>query len=95
MFSLSKIASYQGKWELINSEKMSQEDIDAVKTNKVIEGDYGKSVCLFLKNGRYQYIPVSTNGRQPSANEVLDLQKVTIETLHRDGSEDIYRARID
>ena len=94
MFTISKLDHYRGKWNLTESAKLTDADKASIRMAKVVNSDYGKSVCLFLSTGGYSYLPVSTNGRQPSVGEVINLDDITVETLSRDGDKDIYRAKL-
>lgn len=92
MFNVSVLQTYEAKWNLVNSEKL---DTTGILSAKVVASDFGTSACFFLSNGKRSYMPMSINGTKLNVNDVIDLQRVTVETLHRDGQKDIYRCRID
>lgn len=95
MSIISSLVQYKGKWNLVNSSKLEQEDLDAIKSAHVVNSEYGLSVCFILNGGGYSYMPVSQNGIQPNVGDRVDLSAITVEQLHREGDKDIYRAKLD
>lgn len=90
----SSLKTYQGKWNVVSNKPVSQDDINAVESAEVVASQYGKSVCLHMKDGGMKFLPVSTEGRQPRVGETIDLEKCNIVQLHRDGDEDIFRLEL-
>lgn len=95
MSILSSLQVYAGKWNLIGTAKFDESDKASIKSATVVNSQYGKSVCFFLVGGGTAYMPMSNQGTQLEVGDVVDIDKCTVETLHRDGSADIQRCRID
>lgn len=89
------IQVYAGKYSVKAEQKLDAEDIAMFSGAKVVTSEYGKSVCFFLKSGGQQYIPLSTMGLQKEPGESVDLEKVSLQVLERQGSQDILRAKIN
>lgn len=87
---LSKLPVYAGKWSVKSTNSFSQEDIDSVSQAVVVDSQYGRSVCFFLKAGGQTYIPLDTNSTKGVGEEV-DLKTAKLLTLGRPGEADIYR----
>lgn len=86
----SNLKVYAGKWNVVNSQNFSQEEIDLVDHATVVDSQYGNSVCFFMKAGGQTFIPLSTNSTLGLGDDV-DLSKAKLLTLHREGDADIYR----
>lgn len=84
---------YQIGWELVNSRKFTQEEIEAVAGAEVVPSQYGKSVKFALKRGGCVYIPVSRDSAV-STGQTVDLQTAKILTLSKPGEDDIERIEI-
>lgn len=81
---------YGGSWNVTGSRNFEAEEIAAVKEATVVNSEYGKSVCFFMKSGGTTYIPLS-NQSGLSVGDTVDMAKAKILTLHRDGNDDINR----
>jgi hypothetical protein len=68
------------------------EEIAAVEQAKVVESQYGLSVCFLMKSGGQTYIPLDTNSSL-AIDDLVDLSKAQLVTLQRPGEKDIYRVR--
>lgn len=86
---------YAEKWQLKSCVPMDAEDKALFSGAKIVDSQYGKSVCLFLKNGGQNFIPVSNNSIEVNIGDTVNLDKVEIETLGRSGEADIYRLKIN
>lgn len=85
---------YAAKWKVKGEQKLTQEEINATTKAEVVPSQYGKSVCFMLVTGEQCYIPLdetSTIG----VGETLDLNKIVIKTLEREGSDDIMRVYVE
>ena len=78
-------------WQLVNSRSFSEAEINAIRSNTVVESQYGKSVCFFLKSGGQSYIPLSTQGADVNVGDSIDMNTAKLVTLHREGSGNILR----
>ena len=90
MSIFSNLKKYASSWEVIGRRSFSPEEIAEVKEAHVIPSQYGMSVCFFMKSGGQIYIPVG-QGSSLVTGEVVDLTKVELLTLHKDGECDILR----
>lgn len=83
---------YAGKWQEKEVRAFAPEEIDAVDSTKVVESQYGFSVCFFMKAGGQTYIPLDQNSTK-TVGEVIDLKTAKLVILSRQGEDDIYRVR--
>lgn len=89
MSILSTLKTYgHGKWQVVNSETFSSEDLEAISSAHVVESQYGMSVCLMLRNGLSCYLPVSRDCHCEVGQKV-NLAKAQILTLSCEGEDDI------
>ena len=91
IFSALKV--YAGKWSEKNVRDFTSDEVAAVEQAKVVESQYGFSVCFFMKSGGQSYIPLDQNS-SASIGDTIDLTKATLVTLGKQGEKDIYRVRI-
>lgn len=84
-----------GKWTLKSEVSLAAEDKAMFSSAKVVSSEYGKSVCFFLKSGGQQYIPMSNQGAQLNIGDNVNLDRVTIQVLGKQGERDILRAKIN
>lgn len=85
---------YGENWQKVNERAFNQDEINAVRSNSVVNSQYGKSVCFFLKGGGQSYIPVSKQGADPTLGSSIDLTTAKLVTLHREGDGDILRVEL-
>ena len=88
----SALRIYAGKWNEKNVRAFAPEEVAAVELAKVVESQYGYSVCFMMKNGGQSYIPLDQNSSL-GIDTVIDLTKAQLVTLQRPGENDIYRVR--
>ena len=88
----SALRVYAGKWSEKNVRDFAPEEVAAVEQAKVVESQYGFSVCFFMKAGGQTYIPLDQNSSL-GIDDVVDLTKAKLVTLQRPGEDDIYRVR--
>ena len=81
---------YAGKWQVKDTKKFSQEEIDLVDRAEVVDSQYGQSVCFFMKSGGQTYIPLDQNSFR-ATGDTVDLSQASIVTLSKQGEADIYR----
>ena len=84
---------YASKWSETECRNFTAEEIAAVQSATVVASQYGNSVCFFMKAGGQTYIPLSRNASL-AVGDAVDVKKVKLLTLHRDGSDDITRIDI-
>ena len=88
----SALRVYAGKWSEKNVRDFTSDEVAAVEQAKVVESQYGFSVCFFMKSGGQSYIPLDQNSSK-GLDEVIDLTKAKLVTRQRPGEDDIYRVR--
>ena len=86
----SALRVYAGKWQVKETKKFSQEEIDLVDRAEVVDSQYGQSVCFFMKAGGMTYIPLDQNSSK-ATGDTVDLSQASIVTLSKQGEADIYR----
>ena len=92
MSIFSGLTSYAGKWQVKSVAPMSAEDIASVASAHVVNSQYGLSCCFMMKAGNMHFIPMDQNC-STAPGEVLDLNKVKVVTLEKQGEADIQRIR--
>ena len=85
-----KLEVYAQKWALKSSRPFNSNELSAVSNAVVVDSDYGKSVCFFMKSGGRTYLPLSTESSL-EAGEIVDLSTAKIITLSKSGESDIMR----
>ena len=88
----SALRVYAGKWQVKETKKFSQEEIDLVDRAEVVDSQYGQSVCFFMKAGGMTYIPLDQNSSK-ATGDTVNLSQASIVTLSKQGEADIYRVR--
>ena len=83
---------YAGKWNEKNSRDFTPEEVEAVQEAKVVESQYGYSVCFTMKSGGTTYIPLDQNS-SASEGDIVNLSTAKLVTLSKVGEDDIYRVR--
>lgn len=86
----SALRVYAGKWQVKETKKFSQEEIDLVDRAEVVDSQYGQSVCFFMKAGGMTYIPLDQNSSK-ATGDTVDLSQASLVTLSKQGEADIYR----
>lgn len=86
----SAIHVYPGAWQETNSRSFSEEEIKSITSAKVVDSNYGSSVCFTMKSGGKAYIPLS-NRCSKAVGEEVDIKSAKLITLSREGDGDIYR----
>lgn len=96
MSILDSLRVYRGKWQVKSVKAFEDSDIKNVSRAEVVASDFGKSVCLHLSSGGYQYMPVSSSSKvEAPIGSAVDLTKCNCVTLGREGDDDIYRVEIN
>lgn len=79
-------------WRISNSRHLTNEEISAISSNRVVKSQYGLSVEFSMKKGGVTYIPLLNN--MLSENAEINLQEAQILTLSKEGEKDIYRIEV-
>ena len=88
----SALRIYAGKWSEKEVRNFTQDEVAAVEQAKVVESQYGYSVCFLMKSGGQTYVPLDQNSSLGIGSQV-DLTKAQLVTLQCPGEQDIYRVR--
>ena len=81
---------YAEKWQVTNERAFSKEEIDSVESAKVVDSQYGLSVCFLMRSGGMTYIPLDQNSDKVTGDSVK-LEEASLLTLSKRGEADIYR----
>lgn len=85
---------YGENWQKVNERTFNAAEIAAVRSNSVVNSQYGKSVCFFMKGGGQTYIPLSNQGADAALGSSIDMNTAKVVTLHREGDGDILRVEL-
>lgn len=88
----STLKSYATPWVESARRNFSEEEKNAIESTKVVDSEYGLSVCFMMKAGGMTYIPLSRDSKLTEGASV-DLNSASLITLSRQGEEDIVRVR--
>ena len=88
----SNIKTYATGWAVKSTSKISPADIAAVDRAVVVDSQFGKSVCFYLKAGGQAYYPVALDS-ELSVGQTVDLNAVEVLTLEKSGEKDIIRIK--
>lgn len=86
----SALRVYAGKWNVKDTRAFTSEEIAAVDTAKVVDSQYGQSVCFIMKSGGQTFIPLDQNSSK-ATGDIVDLNAASLVTLEKQGEADIYR----
>lgn len=79
-----------GSWTLKSSRAFTPEEQAMVTSAKVVDSQYGNSVCFMMAGGGMTFIPLS-NTSSKGVGESIDLSTAKLLTLGKTGENDIYR----
>ncbi len=88
----TNIKTYATGWAVKSTSKMSPADIAVVDRAVVVDSQFGKSVCFYLKAGGQAYFPVAQDS-ELSVGQTVDLNAVEVLTLEKSGEKDIIRIK--
>lgn len=84
---LAGLKKYAEGYKPIKEEFFSDEEIAAIKEAKVVNSNYGLSVCLFLVGGGQSYIPVGRDALPyAEVGQIVDLRKAKVVDLQQGDS---------
>ena len=86
------LQKYASQFGVVDSRSFTPEEIAQCTSAKVVDSQYGQSVCFYMHSGCQHYIPVSRDSIVATGT-VIDLTKAKILTLERD-DETIHRIEI-
>ena len=81
---------YAGKWSVKETRAFTSDEISAIDSAKVVDSQYGQSVCFMMKSGGMTYIPLDQNSSK-ATGDTVDLSAASLVTLSKQGEADIYR----
>lgn len=88
----SALQVYAGKWNEKEVRAFSSEELAAIESAKVVDSQYGQSVCFMMKSGGMSYIPLDQNSSK-AVGDAVNLEEASLVTLSKQGEADIYRVR--
>ena len=91
---LEKLRVYRGKWNVKSVDKFDADEAEKCSSAVVVPSEFGQSVCMTLKSGGTQYMPLSNTSRAVANGEQVNLADCNVVTLGRDGDDDIYRIEV-
>lgn len=94
VFGNGTLQVYGENWQKVSERAFNAEEINAVRSNSVVESQYGKSVCFFMKGGGQSYIPLSKQGADAALGSSIDMSAAKLVKLHREGDGDILRVEL-
>lgn len=77
-------------WQLKSERNFTQEEINQVVKAVVVSSQYGNSIQFIMKTGAITYIPLEQSSNLTTST-IIDITKVKLLTLEKDGESDIYR----
>lgn len=86
---LSALKTYAEKWEVKEVGTFDQEEIAAILKAEVVPSEYGLSIKMTLKSGGAKYVALDRDSKVV-IGEIIDLTKVSVKRLERNG-EKIFR----
>lgn len=94
MSILSNLRTYAGSWSEIEREKLSKDELKAIKKIEVVsrENEWGTStsMCFHMLSGGQKFIPLHRDSTLENG-DVVDPKTVEIITLEREGDEPCYK----
>lgn len=89
----ASLQRYATSYDVKESRILNAEELADAVSAKVVASQYGLSCCFFMHDGCQKYIPLSRDS-VAQVGDVVDLKKVKILTLGREGSDNIIRVEI-
>lgn len=91
LFGIGAGPVYASKYQVVESREFNEDEKNAVRSNTIVDSEYGLSVCFHLVRGGNMYYPLSKNSTK-KVGESLDMNTSKIITLKKEGDErPIYR----
>ena len=82
---MNGLKTYGGGWNLLSTERFSNEDAKCYEGAEVVNSDFGLSVCFTLAGGAgYQYVPLGRDS-QMTLGDKPQITDLNLLTLERDG----------
>ena len=78
------LTRYATKYEVKSSRPFNDEELAEFTSAKVVQSQYGMSVCFFMASGGQTYIPVSRDS-VCQVGDTVDPSKAKILFLEKDG----------
>lgn len=84
------VVKYAGKWSVTSSRGFSEEEKACIKSAKIVDSQYGYSVCFFMSSGQMAFIPVDQNSAC-NVGDPVNLDTCKVLRLEREGDAPINR----
>ena len=81
---------YGEGWTVKNTEPMPAKVAEQIREVRVVQGDYGLQLCMFLKRGGQIYKKPAMDANF-AEGQILKPEELTVVTLGKSGEEDIVR----
>ena len=82
-------------WRVVNKRNLTQEEKESVENAEIVKSDFGMSVCFTLFNGETSKVPLtSVSNSKAHIGDIIDLDSISIITLHNDYDEEIHRIEL-
>lgn len=80
-------------WKEKERRPLTQKELDAIQSAKIVETKYGDAMCFLLKNGEESWVPIADASKiqEKIVEGRIDLKAIYIATLEREGDEPIHR----
>lgn len=84
------LKKYEQSWTVVSIDALDAEDMSLIVRAEVVKSTYGSSVKFVVKDGSF-FIPIDPKDETYSIGDTVDVSRIIIKTLHKDGEEDIQR----
>lgn len=86
----NELPIYAGKYQVLDIRNFTDTELEITTQAVVVPSQYGASVQFKLKNGGFTFIPLDKNATV-GVGEEIELTKLQLVTLGKQGAADIYR----
>lgn len=87
------LKSYAAQYSVDDRRDFTDAEVVMVNSAKVVNSQFGQSVCFFMKDGGQKYIPLSRDS-VASEGDTVDIRKAHVLTLSKDGQDKITRIEL-
>lgn len=87
----ANLKKYQESWTLVSVDALDAEDLSLLHHGEIVKSTYGTSVKLYLNQGGFFYIPMDDRDETYTIGDIVDLNRLRIKTLRKEGEKDIQR----
>lgn len=84
------LKKYEQNWTVVSLDSLDAEDISLINYAEVVKSTYGSSLKFIVPDGSF-YIPIDNKDEHYHIGDRVDLTRVIVKTLRKDGENDIQR----